>query len=502
MPADPVSSSNLDEPARLPDAVPGTLPQRGVALLSSEGTGRPGLKQLDGAQTPSLNIEKIAPAEVQVGKPAVFETRVRNTGEVTAQDVSLHDLIPKGTRLIGATPQPARNADGGLVWTLGSLEPGEEQSIKLELLPVEEGEIGSVATVQFAAQSSVRTISTRPELQLEVASAREVMIGEKIVFNIKISNPGTGPATGVVVRENLPDTLSHSAGTELEYEVGDLKPGESRELELVLTAAKPGVAANVLSARGDGTLRAENQTPVTVIAPALTVSMEGPKRRYLERPATYTVSVANPGTATAREIELVTYLPEGLEFVKADNYGEYDPTARAVRWSLEELPANESGSVTLTTLPVEPGEHRVVIEGTADKGLTAQETQQIVVEGVAAILFQVADVADPIEIGGETTYEIRVVNQGSKAATDVELEAELPQQMKALSAEGPTQYLIEGSRVVFNKLPRLAPKADTTYRVRVQGVRSGDMPMRVRLFTKEMTAPVMKEESTRVYADE
>jgi uncharacterized repeat protein (TIGR01451 family) len=507
----------LNEPARLPDARTSaldTLPERSAppayspspslasAAMASEGTGRPGLKQLDGAQTPTLSIEKVAPAEVQVGKPAVFETRVRNTGQVTAQNVTLHDLVPRGTRLLGATPQAERAADGSLLWPLGSLEPGEEVSIKLELMPVEEGEIGSVATLQFAAQSSVRTICTRPELQIDVTAPRDVMIGEKIVFGIKISNPGTGPATGIVVRENLPEVLSHSAGSELEYEVGDLKPGESRELELVLTAARPGVATNLLTARGDGTLRAEHKSEVQVIAPALAVSMEGPKRRYLERPATYTVSVSNPGTAAAREIELVTFLPEGLDFVKADNYGEYDAATRAVRWSLEELPANETGSVTLTTMPVEAGEHRVVIEGKADKGLSARQTQEIVVEGVAAILFQVADVEDPIEVGGETTYEIRVVNQGSKAATDVELEAELPEQMKALSAEGPTRHIIETSRVVFEKLPRLAPKADTTYRVRVQGARPGDMRMRVRLMTREMTGPVIKEESTRVYADE
>ncbi|MHC4405908.1 MAG: hypothetical protein ACYTG0_40205, partial [Planctomycetota bacterium] len=106
------------------------------------------------------------------------------------------------------------------------------------------------------------------------------------------------------------------------------------------------------------------------------------------------------------------------------------------------------------------------------------------------------------ELGGETTYEIRVVNQGSKAATNVELVATLPPEMRAVGAEGPARYQVDANRVVFEALPRLAPKADTTYRVRVQGLRSGDLRLRVQLLTDEMSTPVTKEESTRVYSDD
>jgi hypothetical protein len=54
---------------------------------------------------------------------------------------------------------------------------------------------------------------------------------------------------------------------------------------------------------------------------------------------------------------------------------------------------------------------------------------------------------------------------------------------------------------VFEPLPRLAPKADTTYRIRVQGIQPGDLRLRVELSTDEISQPVNKEESTRVYSD-
>jgi len=116
-------------------------------------------------------------------------------------------------------------------------------------------------------------------------------------------------ATGVVLEERIPPGLQHPAGTDLEYEVGNLKPGESRKLELPLLANRAGPAANLLSVRGDGNLRVEHKLDLEVLAPQLDVVLEGPKRRYLERQAMYTLSVTNPGTAPAKQVELVANLP-------------------------------------------------------------------------------------------------------------------------------------------------------------------------------------------------
>ena len=74
--------------------------------------------------------------------------------------------------------------------------------------------------------------------------------------------------------------------------------------------------------------------------------------------------------------------------------------------------------------------------------------------------------------------------------------------MKAIAASGPTQHAMEADRVVFAPLRRLAPKADTTYQIKVQGLGAGDHRLRVQLVTDEIRTPVTKEESTRVYADE
>ena len=84
----------------------------------------------------------------------------------------------------------------------------------------------------------------------------------------------------------------------------------------------------------------------------------------------------------------------------------------------------------------------------------------------------------------------------------MQLSADLPPQVEFVAAEGPTRYRRDGGRVSFDGLAQLAPKADATYRVRVKAVQPGDLRARFQLQTDNMQSPVIKEESTRVYADE
>ncbi len=469
-------------------------------LASQPGSGRPGERVLEGAQTPSLTILKLAPPEIQVGKRCTFGIRVQNTGQRTAQNVQIHDEIPLGTELVGTAPR-ASVSGSKVVWDLGTLSVGEERTVEMELIPTEEGELGSVATVTMAAQASAKARCTKPELALRLSSQPQVHAGAQQVVQVEIANPGSGEATGVMILETVPSGVSHEAGPALEFEIGNLAAGETRRLELVLTAEQAGRVKNIMTAKADAGLHIEASCEFEVVAPDLHVTVEGPERRFLERPATYQVSIDNPGTAPAKEVQLVTHLPKGLQFVSANNLGEYNAAAHSVIWSLAELPANERGTVELVALPVEPGEHTLQVSTKARDGLADEIQKQVTVEGIAALMFEVVDRDDPIEVGGETGYEIRVVNQGSKAAGNVQVTAIMPPGLRALSGHGDTRHAIQGDRVVFAPLPQLGPKAETTFHIQAQGIRDGDHRIKVQITTDEIREPITKEESTRVYSD-
>ena len=465
----------------------------------TNGAGKPGPVRLEGLQSPTLSMEKLAPSEIQVGKPAEFQIKVRNLGAVAATNVVIRDQVPEGTHLISTTPPPARSDQGVVEWQLGTLEAGDETTITLQIMPETEGEIGSVATANFQTAASVRTIATRPLLSLKHSAPSKVNIGGTVTLHVIVSNPGTGEATNVILEEDVPDGLTHPAGKALEFEVGILKPGETRELDLTSEA---GIVQNRIVARADANLVVDHSLELEVIAPQLRVSMEGPKKRYLEKQATYTINVANPGTAPAMDIELVTYLPKGLKYLEANNAGQYDPETHAVYWSLAELPPNQMGSVRLKALPTEMGEHKLRVDGRAATGLNDTLEKTVVVDGLASIFFEVSDTADPIEVGEQTIYEIRLVNEGSKSSTNIRVEATLPAAMKALNADGPTRADVTAERVVFQPLPRLSPDGDVFFKLQVQGLAAGDQRIRVQVLSDEMQTPVSEEESTRVYADQ
>jgi len=468
----------------------------------SNGDGTPGANSLEGLQSPALTLEKTAPEEIQVGKEAEFQLKLRNVGNVAAHDVIVLDRVPRGTRFVNATPEMNRAPDGQLMWQLGTLQPGDEAMISLQLLPTTEGEIGSVAQVLFGAKASIRTICTKPELTLNHTGPQRVMIGEAVTFDITVSNPGTGAATGITLEENVPEGLAHVKGNALTLDVGTLKPGETRRMQLAMKADKPGIVENVLLVRGDGNLIAKDIVTLEVIAPSLEVALSGPGLRFLEREATYQVAVANPGTAPAREVELVTYLPKGMKFVSADHKGQYEPQNHAVYWSLEELPPRETGVAKLTLLPLETGEQKLSVEGRAELGIQHSHEKLVQVDSLAELQFTIADEADPIEVGSDTTYVITLSNTGSSAATNIRLTLGLPASLKPVGGDGPTRVVVDGVQVAVDPLARLAPGEQAVYRLKVHGREAGVQRIRVQLVTDETPVPVTKEEITRIYADQ
>lgn len=470
------------------------------------GQGRPGPMQLEGMQTPQVTVEKRGPREVQVGKPARYEIVVRNVGAAVAHDVVLRDAIPAGSSLITTTPpaSPASSTEGSsgdLVWMLGVLGPGNETKVAMEVMPEAEGEIGSVASVTFRADATIRSRATKPSLQLDADEPKAVLIGKPINFTIKVTNPGTGVATGVVLEGVLPEGVTHRAGRELEFDVGQLRPGETRSIDLSLATSGPGVHALKLVARADGRLEVEQTVPLEVTAPTLEIAAEMPARRYLQRPATCRITMANTGTAPAKSVELATQLPPGMKFVRANNAGYYDERTHRVLWSLEELPAGDAGTVELVVMPVSLGPQKFVTAARNPDGLSDQIASTIEVEGLAALSFEVADSEDPIEIDGQTEYVIRVGNQGTKAASGVRLSASLLGEMEPIDAKGPAAHRVENLTVLFEPLARLAPSEEAVFRIRVRGRREGDQRVQVQITSDDHPAPITKEEITRVYAD-
>ena len=111
------------------------------------------------------------------------------------------------------------------------------------------------------------------------------------------------------------------------------------------------------------------------------------------------------------------------------------------------------------------------------------------------------DLDDPVEVGSQTAYEIRVRNDGTKAAQSLKIVCELPAGVELIDTTGPTSHVIEKGELHFKPLPELGAGAKVTYVIRVSGMEAGNLRMRARLTSSASPEPVVVEEVTKFYAD-
>jgi len=485
--------------ADLKPAVP-SIENHGVVV---QGNGKPGEARLEGLQSSRLTIEKKAPQEIQVGSVSTWTITVRNEGKTDAAGVQIHDTVPRGTQLVNTYPPAKVSRDGEITWNVGVMPSGTMAVVKLELLPVQEGEIGSVASVTTRSEASAKSKSTRPLLKIETAGNSRILLGEQTELLITVSNPGTGVTRNVVLSETVPPELQFEGGAELLYQVGDLQPGESKTTKLPLTAVRPGKFANKVIAKSEPGLQVESVLDMEVTAPALELKLSGPSKRFLDKEGTYSLILKNTGTAAAKNVELMASVPVGWKFGSANNFGTFLPEDRLTAWKLEELGPGETAEAEVTLIPAEIGTFSIQCEAAADICQGVSDSRSVSVEGIAALMFQVVDSNDPIQVGEKTTYSVEVVNQGSKQAENVQVVVDVPTGLEVVSSEENVRSTVSsnGKQLVFEVIPTLGPKAKKTYRFTLRGAASGDQRVAVKLSSREFPTPIVKEESTRVFEE-
>jgi len=482
-------------------------PQRSAALsrstpaerAPSEGTGLPGASILEGQQTPHLTLQKVLPEEVVIEQPATLKTVIHNVGRSVAKNVTITDRVPQGTRLLSTIPDADVSPNGELRWSVGSLDPNAQLIIEMKVMPLREGEIGSVASVNYTAEASGRIAVTRPMLAIEVKAPAEVKLGEIANFEIIVSNPGSATVTNVVIVENVPEGLYHRVGRSIkDNTIASLRPKQSHKVTLPLLCIGAGNLVNHVVVTADSNLMVEEKTTIRALAPALDLEIVGARSRFLEHRSDYRLIVANKGNASAYNVALELTLPAAVQFVSTNQSGIYDAATHSVRWALEELPAQEAGEIALFVMPAQKGEHSLRFTGTGENNLKAEAVLPISIDGLPAITFEVVGDSNLVEIGKDVTYEVRVLNRGTKAAENVRVRAVLPEGLSFIRAEG-GRFQANSGIVQFEPIPMLAARSENVYRLSARSQIEGDHRVNVQVISDDLRSPITKEESTRVF---
>jgi hypothetical protein len=231
--------------------------------------------------------------------------------------------------------------------------------------------------------------------------------------------------------------------------------------------------------------------------PILTLTCKVPPEVPLRRPVEVCFTVSNTGDAG--ESTTLLPLPMPLGAVLRGTTGAGKGSDGKVTWELANLSAGRSTNVCAEFSVAHPSmlEFNATVRGNLAEAVNSRCESRVV--GIPAILLEVIDLDDPIEVGKNQSYEIRVVNQGTAALTNVKLVCTLEDSQEFDSGTGTSEVTAQERTITLANLPTLNPKDKATWRVVVKTLKAGDVRFTTELHSDQFQQPIKEIEATRQY---
>jgi uncharacterized repeat protein (TIGR01451 family) len=475
-------------------------------------------------QAPELSVKVHAPKALALNQEVPVTYAVAGDAPTDGTSVTVTATIPPEMELVRTEPKAV--VDGNqLIWTLPGTGADRPQSVEAVYRPLRVGSADLAADVRTSdgqsSHGSVPVQVTAAKLLLRLEGPRTAMVGDTLPFKVVVSNVGDGPAEQVRVQARTDEGADGAdKSSKLDETIATLPAGKSRTIDLPVSARHGGNLTVEALAAGAGNLVALPQAATVDVREAgLAVSVHGPGRGYIGQEVSWKIVVRNVGDVPLGKVMLRATLPAEVKFVRATDGGRV--SGKQVDWDLGTAPARQDRSVELTAVcekltrqtalsanataaPVVERDGPVRTASTA-KSIAPDRPAQASFEiiGIPALQMSIKDANDPVGVGQRTTYTIRVKNAGTLAATRVEVAAEVPGLMIPVRATGPgTRATITGRSVTFPAVESLAPNAEATFVVEVEGAMPGDARFRAEARSVLLAQPLRAEEPTRVLGKE
>ena len=445
--------------------------------------------------TGQVTLTKSVPSEATLGQSYSYTLTVRATTAVAK--VKVNDFIPEGSSY--ERSEPSASASGKkLSWEFDKMNSGEEKNITVWVKANKIGDLTSCATISAVPVCCAATLVGKAELKITKTGPERAMLNDDVDYTITVTNVGTTAAKNVKLVDTVPDGLRHQSGQEnLSYPIGDLAPNQSREVPITFQTLRPGRVCNKAVAVADNTERVSAEACTTIVEQKLEIVKKGPKEQYLGKVAKYTIQVSNPGDVTLTDVNLTDIAPAATRIVKAKGGSV---SGNRATWTVPQIKAGETLDFDIALTTDTRGSHCNDAAVRVAEGLSGESSACTLWKGYPALLLEVIDTVDPLQIDEETTYEIQVTNQGTADDANVGILVKFPAEISPISATGATRGSIEGKTVTFAKYPRLAPKEVINFSIQAKAVQEGDSRLNVELISEALGGkPVKEEESTHVY---
>ena len=445
-----------------------------------------------------VKLEKMMPDEVAVNTEFDYTIRVTNLAEVGVDNVEVTEEMAGNFRFRDSEPH-AEQQGNKLVWAIGPLAAGASREIKITGSATTSDCIKQCSEVIYTIPACGFVKVVQPMLWLSKTAPSRKLLCDEIPLTYVVKNQGTGNASNVQISDELPADLKTMDGhSSINIAVGTLQPGESKEFTIRTRAEDTGTFISKAHARADGGLRSESDATQTIVTqPQLNISKIGPDREYLGRKVDYTITVTNTGDSPATNTILEDRVPAGVTNIIVSDGGMVEGTS--VTWNLGTIGIDRSRKVMVSYVPSRAGtfSSKATAMATCAEGVTASVDTSI--KGIPAILLEVVDLSDPIEVGQDETYLITVTNQGSEADTNVIIKCFVERNMKYLSSSGATKELFSNGAVTFEPVDVLDPGEKASWKVVVRATGAGDVRFKVTMNSDQLGRDVVETEATRFY---
>lgn len=226
-----------------------------VATAAADQDLKTSAERLLTVRRANLNISLEGPGLKYAGSGAQYSVVLKNTGDATAHEIITAVALPPGVKYLSGV-ESVKIMDGGLNWPVGSLEPGQTKSYKINCLLNTSGdlqlEVGARGKGELAASSAcLTTVETVADLVLSVADPKGPLpTGEKIPYQIKVQNRGTKTAKGVNLVMQFSEGIEPLGATGLEHRIAEgqvlfnpiaqIDPGQELTFKVTAEALKSG----------------------------------------------------------------------------------------------------------------------------------------------------------------------------------------------------------------------------------------------------------------------
>jgi uncharacterized repeat protein (TIGR01451 family) len=432
----------------------------------------------------TLSVFKSGPPTIGAGGQLVYTIVYTVSGNGPAQNVVIEDSTPLNTTFASASGAPTIESppagNPGLVrWRLGNLSPLATGVVTLTvnvLSPLPNGTtINNTVSIRddnggAAGQHSTATpVGSGHSFTLsKTALPNPVAPDNFIVYTIHWQLNGNESAQNAIITDTLPanTTFSNCSGCAqqggvVQWTLGNPTPGASGDVTLQVRVNTPLPNGTVITntariSDGNGGTPATASATTTVTSDhQLTLSKNAPSAATAGQTINYSLNWSVTGNEPAPGVVVTDTLPANTTYVAGSCTGGCSVNGNVITWNLGNLVPGNSGTVSLavTVGNLLPNGTILVnqarISDNDNAAATANATTQVT-SGHGFSLTK-SDSADPVQAGGQLTYNINWAVVGTEAAQTMIITDAVPANTTYVAGScAPAPCSLAGNVVTWN----------------------------------------------------